>query len=103
MAVERKATLVDGGSGVLLEVTTTCPEGNEVVEAFVYVNQDGNSSEWGAIPIACDGVPHSGSSEVRTIDFVFHKGGASASGYILLSSGQSISPVFDLKLKKDKE
>jgi hypothetical protein len=99
MEIAKKATLVDGGQGALLRVTAACPVGGELLESFVYVNQDGNSTEWGAVNIPCDGMPHSRTVRVTALDFTLHKGKASASGYMLLTSGETISPVQPLKLK----
>jgi hypothetical protein len=99
LRIDKKATIVDGGQGVLVTITTTCPAGGELLEAFVYVNQDGFSSEWGFLNSPCDGTPHESTVEVTALDFLFHKGKASASGYMLLTSGESISPVQPLKLR----
>jgi hypothetical protein len=60
LAVEiaKKATLVDGGQAVELQVTVTCPAGVEVLEAFLYVTQDGNQTLFTSFQPTCDGTPH---------------------------------------------
>jgi hypothetical protein len=40
------ARLIQGGKAVVVQVTVTCPTGAEVLEAFLYVNQDGNQGEF---------------------------------------------------------
>jgi hypothetical protein len=100
LKVAKKATIVNGGQGVVLTTIAVCPAGGELLEAFVYVNQDGFSSEFGFLNVPCDGAPHMSTVEVTALDFLFHKGKASASGYMLLTSGETISPVQPLKLKK---
>jgi hypothetical protein len=42
--IDRKARLVDAGQAVDVQVTVTRPAGAEVLEAFLYVRQDGNQS-----------------------------------------------------------
>jgi hypothetical protein len=42
--VDSKARLVDAGQAVDVQVTVTCPAGAKVLEAFLYVSQDGNQS-----------------------------------------------------------
>jgi hypothetical protein len=38
------ARLIQGGKAVVVQVTVTCPTGAEVLEAFLYVHQDGNQA-----------------------------------------------------------
>jgi hypothetical protein len=99
MDIDHKAVLVDGGQVAVLEVAATCPAGAELLESFVYVNQDGFSTQWGTVNVPCDGMPHTRTVRAATLDFVLHKGKASASGYMLLTSGESISPGQRLHLK----
>ena len=56
--VARKAWLVDGGRAVEPQVTVICPADAEVLEAFLYVTQDGNHSPSAFFQPACDGLPH---------------------------------------------
>jgi hypothetical protein len=97
--VARTATLVEAGQGALLRVSASCPAGAEILEAFVYVNQGGFSTEFGSVNVPCDGTTHTLEVRVTALDFVLHKGKASASGLLLLTTGESISPVQRLHLK----
>ena len=65
----------------------------------MYVNQDGHSTGFALVNVPCDGQPHTVSVNATALDFLLHKGKASASGYLLLTTGDSISPVQRLKLK----
>lgn len=83
----KTATLVDGGQAVELKIKTICAVvGVEVLEAFVYVTQDGNQSQFAPIPVSCGNDSKSQKSIVRVpaLDFLFHEGEANASAYILV-------------------
>jgi hypothetical protein len=101
LAVEigKKATLLDGGQAVDVRVTVTCPAGGVVLEAFVYVTQEGNESQFAFFQPICDGNPHSFTVRAEALDFVFHRGKARASGYLLLESGETTSPTRAVKLR----
>lgn len=105
LEIEKKAELVNEGTAANLTVTVACPDGWEVLEAFVYINQDGNSTDFARIPIVCDAVEHSAVVRVNAApDQLFHKGKASASGFILIINSDtgetlSLSPSVRLKLK----
>ena len=86
------ARLVQGGKAVAVQVTVTCEAGAEVVEAFVYVNQDGNQGRFTPFRPICDGTPHTFTVRAQANGFRYHVGEAQASGYVLLSSGASTSP-----------
>jgi hypothetical protein len=82
-----KATLVDGGQAVELQVRTVCTiAGVEALEAFVYVTQNGNGSDFAPIAVSCDSDPTPLISMVRVnvFDFLFQKGDANASAYVLV-------------------
>ena len=98
--IGKKATLVDGGAAVIVEVSVACSPGSEVLEAFVYVVQDDNTSQFAGIPVVCDGTLHTYTVRVRALDFVFRKGKARASAYILLESGEQTSPTRIIKIHK---
>jgi hypothetical protein len=72
----------------------------ELLESFVYVNQDGNSTEFGAVSVPSDGTRHTVMVTVTALDFLLVKGNASASGYMLLTSGETVSPVQRIKLRR---
>lgn len=85
--IGKTATLVDGGQAVELKVKTVCAiEGFEVLEAFVYVTQNGNTSQFAPIPVSCSNIPRPQKATVRVpaLDFLFQEGEANASGFILL-------------------
>ena len=97
--IEKKAVLVSP-TEVMVTGTVTCPAGATVVEAFLYVVQDGNQSQFAALPVVCDGSPHEFGVTVTTIDFVFSKGKAQVSSFVLLETGEAVSPVATVKIKR---
>lgn len=97
--VHRKATLVDGGRSVDLRVTVTCPAGATVLEAFVYLVQDGNQSQFAPLQPVCDGAEHVFVVRANAGDVLFHRGKAHVSGYLLLSTGQAASPTGVVRLR----
>ena len=70
----------------------TCPAGAEVLEAFLYVTQDGNQSQFASFQPICDDTPHTFTVRAQAVGFRFHVGEAQVSGYVLLASGVSTSP-----------
>jgi hypothetical protein len=85
--IGQTATLVDGGQAVELRVKTVCAiEGVQVLEAFVYVTQNGNTSQFAPIAVSCGDVPRPQKSIVRipALEFLFQEGGANASAYVLV-------------------
>ena len=100
LAVEigKKATLLDGGQAVDVKVTVMCSAGEVVLEAFVYVTQEGNESQFTFFQPICDGSPHNFTVRAEALDFVCHRGKARVSGYLLLESGETTSPTRVVKL-----
>jgi hypothetical protein len=94
------ARLVKGGKAVAVQVTVTCPTGAEVLEAFLYVNQDGNQGEFAFFQLICDGSPHTFTVRAQAVDFRYHVGQAQVSGYVLLTSGASTSPAQTVTLQR---
>jgi predicted RNA-binding protein with TRAM domain len=86
------ARLLQGGKAVAVQVTVTCPAGAEVLEAFLYVNQDGNQGQFAFFQPICDGSPHTFTVRAQAVGFRYHVGQAQVSGYVLLTSGASTSP-----------
>jgi hypothetical protein len=86
------ARLLQGGKAVAVRVTVTCPTGAEVLEAFLYVNQDGNQGQFAFFQPICDGTPHTFVVRASAVGFRYHVGEAQVSGYVLLTSGASTSP-----------
>lgn len=77
------ATLVGEGEALTLDVTVTCPKKHDVQEAFVYVTQDGYTSQFAGIGIGkCKGKPVTYTLTVRPLDQPFHRGEATASSYV---------------------
>jgi hypothetical protein len=97
--VDRKATLIDGGQAVDLRVTVTCPAGATVLEAFLYVVQDGNQSNFAPLQPVCDGTAHAFTVRVHAADSPLRGGKAQVSGYLLLASGEATSPTGVVKLR----
>jgi len=81
------ARLVDGGQAVELKIRTVCAiQGVEVLEAFVYVTQNGNQSQFAPIPVSCSHKhrPQKATVNVPSQDFLFQEGDANASAYVLV-------------------
>lgn len=97
--IDRNATLVEGGQAVEVTLKVKCPAGSEVLEAFAYVVQDGNQSEFGFIPVTCDGAMHKYVARARGLDVTFHRGEARVSAYVLLESGESTSPGRTVRIR----
>ena len=84
-SIAPEATLVDEGAAVLVSVTVSCAGGSDVLEAFVYVTQDGQQSPPTPISIRCGGRARTYTVRVPAAEgTVFHPGSASASGYVLV-------------------
>lgn len=97
--------LADDGNGATVLVRTVCNlEGYDVFEAFLYVNQDGRSTEFAGLPIACDG-RHRTARVTTTVpegEPPLHRGPASVSAYVLVGDGtheSTVSPTFDIRLR----
>jgi hypothetical protein len=99
--IGKTAALRDEGQRVLVTATVRCPAGSEILEAFVYVTQDGNESDFGSLPAVCDGKRHLFRVAVNAFDTPFHEGKARASGYVLLTTDESTSPTRVIKIKAE--
>ncbi len=103
--IANQAKLQNNGQAVRLTISVYCPAGYEVLEAFVYITQDGNQSQYGRIPVRCDGKQHGYTVRVIAYDGrPFQYGSASASGYILVynpttGTTQSTSPTQDITIR----
>ena len=87
------ARLLQGGKAVAVQVTVTCPTGAEVLEAFLYVNQDGTQGQFASFQPICDGSPHTFTVRAEPQSgFRYHVGEAQVSAFVLLTSGASTSP-----------
>jgi hypothetical protein len=96
------ARLLKGGKAVAVQVTVTCPTGAEVLEAFLYVNQDGNQGAFASFQPVCDGTPHPFTVTAQAVGFRYHVGQAQVSAFVLLSSGASTSPAQTVTLHHGK-
>lgn len=83
-----------GPQGLLMEngwvtvaVEVTCPSGWDVLEAFVYITQDGNTSIFASIPVVCDNGPHRYLVDVPPFPGTpFHGGDANATAHVELTN-----------------
>ena len=97
--IAKKGDIIQGGAAVLVDVTVACSAGSEVLEAFVYVVQDGNTSQFAGLPVVCDGTAQTVTVRVPTLEMPFQTGKARASGYVLLTTGDSISFGARIKIR----
>jgi hypothetical protein len=82
--LKHNAVLVDGNT-VRVTVAVKCAPVGEVLEAFLYVTQDGNQSQWGGIPVVCNNQPHKHVVNVSAFaETPFYRGNATATAYVLL-------------------
>jgi hypothetical protein len=100
VAISPTARLLQGGKAVAVQVTVTCPTGAEVLEAFLYVTQDGNQTPFVSFQPICDDTPHTFTVRAQADGFRFHVGQAQVSGYVLLTSGASTSPSQTVTLQR---
>jgi hypothetical protein len=93
LRLSTKGKIVEGGNAAQLRVGTVCLSGWEPLEAFVYLVQDGHQSQYGSIPITCDGVRHVYAVSVAALDVPFHEGEAAGTAYVLLlgPGGETVS------------
>jgi len=85
VAISPRGHVVEAHQAVVVKVKVLCPAGYDVLEAFVYVVQDGHQSNDGAIPVSCDGGPHKYAVRVPASQGqAFHRGQAQASAYVLV-------------------
>jgi hypothetical protein len=94
--IGKNAALVDGGQAARLEVTVTCaPSTLEVLEAFIYVVQEDQTSQFTGVLVTCDGRPHTATVLVRAFsESPFQRGKALASAHVLLldpATGATVS------------
>jgi hypothetical protein len=83
-AVVGGAKLLPGGEA-RVRLLVRCPAGARVVEAFVYVVQDGFTSPFAFLPVRCEGRPRLYTARVRPPEErPFAPGEARVSGYVLV-------------------
>jgi hypothetical protein len=77
------ATLSPDGQTVTIEVTASCAQRWEVLEAFVTVSQP-QTFGMGGIPLTCTGQPRTFTVNVTSFDLAFEPGDAQASALVLI-------------------
>ena len=91
-SIAPEAVLVDEGAAVTIEVSVKCAGGSDVLEAFVYVSQDEQQSQFVTIPVRCGGKARTYAIRVPAPEgTVFHAGSATASGYVLVDKKGSVT------------
>jgi hypothetical protein len=82
--VGRLAWLAPNGQ-VVVPVSVACSAGLQVLEAFMYINQEGSQSQFAGVPVICDNQPHLHLVRVSPFpDNPFQRGPASATAFLLL-------------------
>lgn len=87
VTIRDMAHLVDGGESVRLMVDVTCEHGLNVLEAFVYMSQDGYTSRFAPLSLRCRAATSVPDVVMVSRGFdspFFHRGEAWASAYVLL-------------------
>lgn len=103
--IGKNATLIEGGQAVIVRLQVRCDPGLTVLEAFVYVTQSGNQSQFAAIPVTCDAKPHWFEVGVPADPDLgpLSQGAAQASAYVLLENGAgttiSTSPTREINIR----
>ena len=102
VSVESIAVASADGTSLTVRLTVSCPANYTVLEAFLYVVQGGQQSNFVGIPLSCR--PH-GRQYTLTVPalggLTWSAGEASLSGYILLerkSTTLSASPAASLQI-----
>jgi hypothetical protein len=84
-SISPEATLVEGGAAALVTVTVRCAGGSNVLEAFIYVTQEGQQSRFTPIQVRCGGKARTYVVRVPAPEgTTFKAGTAQASGFILV-------------------
>jgi hypothetical protein len=83
--IRRNATISADGLHVVVSVRIRCPAQPPVLEAFAYVTQEGNESDFGGLSPTCDGRWHRMAVSVNAFeDAPLHPGRARATAFVLL-------------------
>lgn len=91
-SLDPQASLADGGAAVVVRVSVSCAGGSDVLEAFVYVTQDGAQSPFAPIPVRCGGPARTYTVRVPApAGSTFHAGTASGSGYVLVDTRGNVT------------
>jgi hypothetical protein len=68
VALAHKAHIIDGGLAAVVPVRARCQAGLDVLEAFVSLEQDAVSADFGFFPLTCDGRLQKFRVRVNTFD-----------------------------------
>lgn len=91
-AIASEASLIEGGAAISIEVSVKCAGGSNVLEAFVYVTQDEQQSQFVSIPVRCGGQARTYVVRVPAPEgTLFHAGSATASGYVLVEKKGNVT------------
>ena len=77
------AQAIAGGEVLLVTVEVACEPGFEVLEANIFAQQ-GATSNFGGIPVVCDGKTRVHKVRVNALNGQFSSGDASVSAFVLL-------------------
>jgi hypothetical protein len=106
--IQRNAFLRDGGQSVTVRVqlNVDCdPSTTSVLEAFVYVTQAGNQSDFAPLPVACGAPPRMHHISVPVLEeATFVRGEANVSAFVLLINEEtgdtlSVSPFASVVIR----
>ena len=79
---------------VWVSITVTCQTGASILESFLYKVQRASTSQFAFFNPTCDGTPHTHVVTVRPEEGItFRRGPAPTLGYVLLTSGEAVSPT----------
>ena len=91
-SIAPQAALSDNGDAVIVNVTVRCAGGSDVLEAFIYVTQEGNQSPFTPIGVRCGGKARTYAVSVTApAGTDFHAGNASASAFVLVDKHGDVS------------
>jgi hypothetical protein len=84
VTIARNATVAEGGGSATLTGSAVCPEGFEVLEAFVSLSQDGVNTSFAALPVTCTGHKVRFTTTVQVMNGALVAGAATASPFLLV-------------------
>jgi hypothetical protein len=92
--LDKNATLAEGGGSATLTGSVVCPEGFNVLEAFVSLSQEGVNTSFGSLSVACTDRKVEFTTTVQVINGTLQAGAATASPFLLVldpDTGQTLS------------
>jgi hypothetical protein len=83
--IRPKGTISADGLNAVVRVRVRCPSQPPVLEAFMYITQEGNESQFAGLNLTCDGRWHRMAVSVDAFEEApLHAGRANATAFILL-------------------